>query len=140
MALSFYGPSANFIVEQKEVPDVQIVFWIVDATAVDKGSASSKRLASLLSAGELRPQEQLVILVNKMDLIDWSEQVFTEIVCTLKDIDSTIQRTSIIPISSLHGTNLLEPPEEPSWIRSVSASSFEGSRLVCGQTLMSQLG
>ncbi|KAI0798415.1 hypothetical protein GGR55DRAFT_693219 [Xylaria sp. FL0064] len=137
MTLSFYGPSANYIVELKEVPDVQIAFWVVDAAALDQGRASCSRLVSLLSAGELRPQEQLLILVNKMDLVDWSEQVFAEIVRTFKDTSTTT--TSIIPISSLYNTNLLETPEEPSWVKSIPASSFEGSGLVCEQTLMSRL-
>ncbi|KAI1352070.1 hypothetical protein F5Y01DRAFT_280554 [Xylaria sp. FL0043] len=139
MTLSFYGPSANYIVELKEVPDVQIAFWVVDASALDKGRASCRRLVSLLSAGELRPQEQLLILVNKMDLVDWSEQVFAEIVRTFQDISTIAQKISVIPISSLHSNNILEAPEEPSWIKSISASSFEGSGLICGQTLMSQL-
>ncbi|KAI0814365.1 hypothetical protein GGR55DRAFT_675651 [Xylaria sp. FL0064] len=139
MTLSFYGSSAKYIVELKEVPDVQIAFWVVDASALDQGRASCSRLVSLLSAGELRPQEQLLILVNKLDLVDWSKQVFAEIVRTFKDISTTTQKISIIPISSLHNTNLLEAPEEPSWIKSISASSFEGSGLACGQTLMSQL-
>ncbi|KAI1283407.1 hypothetical protein F5Y07DRAFT_349617 [Xylaria sp. FL0933] len=139
MTLSFYGPSANYIVELKEVPDVQIAFWVVDASALDQGHASCSRLASLLSAGEVRPREQLLILVNKMDLVDWAEQVFAEIVRAFKDISTAAHKISIIPISSLQSTNILEAPGEPSWIRSISASSFEGSGLVCGQTLMSQL-
>ena len=84
MQLSFYAPSARFIVESKSLsggcggssdtkgfsipetttPDVAI--WMTDATNSEEGRASSLKLASLLSSGELEPRGTLLIVVNKM--------------------------------------------------------------------------
>jgi len=114
IAKSFYAPSAKIVVDDStSAPD--IVLWVVDVSSPDRGAASSADLASLISSGALKPKERLLILLNKMDLVDWSEQAFVEAATSFKDIkpDSTV--TDIIPASTLTGDNLLEPPKIP-WV------------------------
>ncbi|XXH02008.1 hypothetical protein Hte_008373 [Hypoxylon texense] len=70
----FYTPSSQFVFDESKKPDTLI--WITDATASDGGQASSQKLAALIQA---QTPESLVILVNKMDLVNWSSSTFGEI-------------------------------------------------------------
>jgi translation elongation factor EF-1alpha len=99
--------------DSTSAPDIAL--WVVDVSSPDRGAASSADLASLISSGALKPKEKLLILLNKMDLVDWSEQAFVEAAAWFKDIkpDSTV--TDIIPASALTGDNFLEPPKVP-WV------------------------
>ncbi|EAQ91929.1 hypothetical protein CHGG_00164 [Chaetomium globosum CBS 148.51] len=112
---SFYAPSAKIVVDGEDylhstsAPD--IVLWVVDVSSPDRGAASSADLASIICSGALKPKDKLLILLNKMDLVDWSEESFVEVAMSFKDIqpDSTI--TDIVPASTLTGDNILEPPQ-----------------------------
>ncbi|SPO02536.1 uncharacterized protein DNG_05209 [Cephalotrichum gorgonifer] len=109
----FYAPSGQLVVEKTATPD--ILLWVVDATDADKGSVSSQKLAAALSDGTVQPREKLLILVNKMDLINWSESTFREIVHTFNAVGAIPEKTYVIPISGLQGDNILGSPEQPSW-------------------------
>src|SRR5476651_413631 len=52
----------------------------------------------------------LVIAINKMDLVDWSEARFNEIVAQFSEFASRLKIPDIkfIPISALHGDNVVE--------------------------------
>ena len=54
---------------------------------------------------------QLLIAVNKLDTIDWSEErydyICADIVTYLKKIGFTSEKMTFVPISGLHGINLL---------------------------------
>jgi len=59
----------------------------------------------------------LVLAVNKMDLVDWSEEVFDDVV---SDVGSFVGRLGIddltsIPVSALHGDNIVEPSRNCPW-------------------------
>ncbi|KAH7012276.1 uncharacterized protein B0I36DRAFT_300104 [Microdochium trichocladiopsis] len=76
--VSFYGPSAQYTIT--DIPgNADVALWAVDASADDYGACSSQRLASLLSFGKLRVEEQLIIIATKMDLTNWSETVFAQV-------------------------------------------------------------
>ncbi|KAH7009119.1 uncharacterized protein B0I36DRAFT_258166 [Microdochium trichocladiopsis] len=76
--VSFYGPSAQYTIT--DIPGIaDIALWAVDASADDYGARSSQSLASLLSSGKLRVEEQLIIVATKMDLANWSETVFAQV-------------------------------------------------------------
>ncbi|KAH7033043.1 uncharacterized protein B0I36DRAFT_241515 [Microdochium trichocladiopsis] len=76
--VSFYGPSAQYTVT--DVPgNAHVALWVVDASADDHGASSSQRLETLLSSGEFRVDEQLIIIATKMDLNNWSETVFAQV-------------------------------------------------------------
>ncbi|KAK1975311.1 hypothetical protein LZ30DRAFT_605953 [Colletotrichum cereale] len=82
----FYGPSDRFKVELTTNPHV--AFWVVAAADADKGSASRDELTSLISNQILYPQELLVIIINKMDLVGWSEQVVLDFSHTFSRVAS----------------------------------------------------
>ncbi|WP_040806740.1 adenylyl-sulfate kinase [Nocardia concava] len=62
-------------------------------------------LSSLLGVGHL------VLCVNKMDLVDWSEQRFEEIRSEFADFATKLDvgDLSFIPVSALHGDNVVDP-------------------------------
>jgi sulfate adenylyltransferase large subunit len=90
--------------------DVAIV--LVDAR---QGPTEQSRrhtfLASLLGI------KHLVVAVNKMDLVDWDEAVYERIVDELTDFTARLEvpDTTFIPISALHGDNVVERGEHGTW-------------------------
>ncbi|MEZ5442345.1 MAG: sulfate adenylyltransferase subunit CysN [Lysobacterales bacterium] len=60
---------------------------------------------------------QLILAVNKMDLVDWSEAVFDEIREDFQDFANQlgIDRFHAIPLSALHGDNLWQGSERSDW-------------------------
>ncbi len=68
--------------------------------------------------------KHLVICVNKMDLVDFSEEVFTKIKEQFDDFSSKleIQDIQYIPISALKGDNVVDKSENTPW--------FKGSTLL----------
>ncbi|KAI1637620.1 hypothetical protein F4809DRAFT_649736 [Biscogniauxia mediterranea] len=125
---SFHTPSSQFVINKNETPDA--VIWVVDATESDSGRASSQRLASLISAGELQPKGKLLVVVNKM-------QAFGEIVQTFSSGSLVAAaKTFIIPISAIKGDNILEAPGEAPWVKSISPGQFAGSELVSALPLV----
>ncbi|NDL58498.1 sulfate adenylyltransferase subunit CysN [Phytoactinopolyspora mesophila] len=66
----------------------------------------------------------LVLAVNKMDLVDWSEEVFEEISHEFAAFASklAIPDLTAIPISALHGDNIVSRSENTPW--------YEGSSLL----------
>ena len=59
----------------------------------------------------------LVLAVNKMDLVDWSEQRFDAIVSDFRSTAAELGFTSIqsIPLSARHGDNVTEPSAHTPW-------------------------
>ncbi len=66
----------------------------------------------------------VTVAVNKMDLVDWSEERFNEIVKSYKDFASRldIPEISFIPISALHGDNVVQKSDKMPW--------YQGSALL----------
>src|SRR3954464_2472308 len=90
--------------------DVAIV--LVDAR---QGPTEQSRrhtfLASLLGI------RHLIFAVNKMDLVDWDEAVYDGIVDELTDFSARLEvpDTTFIPVSALHGDNVVERSENAPW-------------------------
>jgi sulfate adenylyltransferase large subunit len=59
----------------------------------------------------------LVVCVNKMDLVDWDEGAFGCIVDEFRDFARglAVEDISFIPISALHGDNVVAPSERMDW-------------------------
>ncbi|MEX2045191.1 MAG: GTP-binding protein, partial [Opitutus sp.] len=59
----------------------------------------------------------LIIAVNKMDLVGWSEARYLEIVGQFQEFASRLESPDIkfIPISALHGDNVVERSERLAW-------------------------
>ncbi|MCU1640184.1 MAG: Sulfate adenylyltransferase [Nocardia sp.] len=68
-------------------------------------------LSSLLGVGHL------VLCVNKMDLVDWSEQRFEEIRSEFADFATKLDvgDLSFLPLSALHGDNVVDMSEHTPW-------------------------
>ena len=59
----------------------------------------------------------LVVCVNKMDLTNWSEKVFSDIQASFEDVSAKldIQDVRFIPISALYGDNVVERSKNMDW-------------------------
>ena len=62
--------------------------------------------------------QHLVVAVNKMDLVDYSEEVYTKIIKDFRDfasrLDNIVEITDI-PISALNGDNVVDKSEHMPW-------------------------
>jgi sulfate adenylyltransferase subunit 1 len=62
--------------------------------------------------------QHLVVAVNKMDLVDYSEEVYNKIVSDFRDfasrLDNIVEITDI-PISALNGDNVVDKSDSMSW-------------------------
>jgi sulfate adenylyltransferase subunit 1 len=63
--------------------------------------------------------QHIIVAVNKMDLVDYSEQVFDDIVKEFKEFSSRLDVPDIdfVPISALHGDNIVEPSTNMPWYK-----------------------
>ncbi|HYP15991.1 MAG TPA: GTP-binding protein [Opitutus sp.] len=85
---------------------------LVDARAgVIEQSRRHTAIASLLRI------PHLVVAVNKMDLVDWSEARFNEIRAQFEEFlpRLDIKDVKFIPISALNGDNVVEPSKHTPW-------------------------
>ncbi len=59
----------------------------------------------------------LVVCVNKMDLVDWRQEVFDTIVADFESFAGLlgVDDVACIPISALRGDNVVEPSEHMGW-------------------------
>ena len=67
--------------------------------------------------------QHVVLAVNKMDLVDYSEEVYTNIVQSYKDFASRLDNIvdmSFIPMSALNGDNVVEKSENMPWYQGAS--------------------
>ena len=92
---------------------------LVDAR---KGILQQTRRHSYIAA--LLGVEHLVLAVNKMDLVEYSEERFSEIVADYSDYSKTLDVRSVefIPISALEGDNVVKSSSAMPW--------FEGPTLI----------
>ena len=63
--------------------------------------------------------QHIIVAVNKMDLVDYKEEVFLEIVKEFKEFSSRLDVPHIdfIPISALHGDNIVDESENMPWYK-----------------------
>ncbi len=91
--------------------DLAIV--LIDAR---KGVIEQTKRHAYLSA--LLGIPHLVVAVNKMDLVDWQEDVFDGIVRDFTELGSRlvgVRETTFIPISALHGDNVVDRSSNTDW-------------------------
>ena len=94
--------------------NVTLALILVDAR---KGVVEQTRRHSYLAS--LLGIPHLVLCVNKMDLVDYSEEVFESIRLdfTAFSTQLSIKHISCIPLSALHGDNVVERSENMPWFR-----------------------
>ncbi len=85
---------------------------LVDAR---KGVLTQTRRHSFLVS--LLGIRRVVLAVNKMDLVDWSPDVFAAVEADYRDFASRIGLTEVtcIPVSALRGDNVVEASERTHW-------------------------
>jgi sulfate adenylyltransferase subunit 1 len=90
--------------------DVAVV--LVDARhGLVEQSHRHAAVAALLGVGHI------VLAVNKMDLVDFAEDVYDGIVADFDVLANSLGITSVtaIPLSALHGDNVVEPSDRLGW-------------------------
>ncbi len=92
---------------------------LVDAR---KGLVEQSRRHAFLAS--LLRSPHLVLCVNKMDLVDWSQDRFDEIKAEFRDFAAKLDITDLtfIPVSALHGDNIVS--------RSANTPWYEGAPLL----------
>ena len=71
--------------------------------------------------------QHLVVCVNKMDLVDWSEESYNKIIDDFKKFASrldNIVEVTFIPASALLGDNIVDPSENMPWYRGLRSSTI----------------
>ncbi|RUR26033.1 sulfate adenylyltransferase subunit CysN [Vreelandella andesensis] len=73
--------------------------------------------------------QHLVIAVNKMDLVDFSEQRFNEIVDEYRAFATNLSAPDIrfVPMSALNGDNVVNPSDQTAWY---FGADYEGKTLI----------
>ena len=92
----------------------QLAIVLVDAR---KGVIEQTKRRHSFIVNLLRIQH-VVLAVNKMDLVDWSQQRFDEIVAEYREFAQglgNLHDITAIPMAALHGDNVVEPSENLSW-------------------------
>jgi sulfate adenylyltransferase large subunit len=90
----------------------EVAIVLVDARhGVVEQTRRHAAVAGLLRVGHV------VLAVNKMDLVGWSEEVFDRIVADFDCFASKIGLGAVtpLPLSALHGDNVVEPSEHLAW-------------------------
>ena len=90
----------------------EVAIVLVDARhGVVEQTRRHAAVAGLLRVGHV------VLAVNKMDLVDWSEEVFDRIVADFDCFASKIGLGAVtpLPLSALHGDNVVAPSERLAW-------------------------
>ncbi len=90
--------------------DVAVI--LVDAR---KGVLTQTRRHSYLVS--LLGIERVIVAINKMDLVDWSRDVFDAIESDYREFAARIglDRLTFVPLSALHGDNVVEPSQHTHW-------------------------
>mgnify|MGYP000490192025 CR=1 FL=1 len=112
----------SFMREQAEIA-IQHADVIIFLTDVKTGlTASDQEVANML----LRSRKPIVLAVNKMDLVDFSKEVFDKIVSDYRAfIDPLgIPDVNCIPLSALDGDNVVEKSDRTPWYEGPSLLEF----------------
>src|SRR5205807_969988 len=89
-----------------------LAILLVDAR---KGAAVQTRRHALIVS--LLGVRQVIVAVNKMDLIGWSEDAFRRIEAQIRGFAQSLdfESLTVVPLSALTGDNVAAPPLAPSW-------------------------
>ncbi len=88
--------------------------------------------------------KKVVLAINKMDLVDYSEKIYNDIIETYREFAKQIGLTDItpIPLSALKGDNMIEPSPKTPWYHGPTLMGFletceiDESRLQAGSFRM----
>lgn len=94
--------------------EVDVIVILIDSKSGI--TEQTKRHAIVASFLKIR---QIIVAINKMDLVDYSEKTYEDIVCDFEKIATILQLPSIkyIPLSALLGDNVLDKSENMKWYK-----------------------
>ena len=97
----------------------QLIVILIDAR---QGVIEQTRRHSIIAS--LLKMKHVVVAVNKMDLVDYSEEVFNKIKADYTEVAERLglKNVDYFPISAFHGDNIVDKSEKMSW--------FEGAPLL----------
>jgi len=89
-----------------------LIIILIDARA---GVIEQTRRHSIIAS--LLKMPHVVVAINKMDLVDFSESRYNEIKADYEKVATQLGLTNVtyIPIAALHGDNIVEPSANMSW-------------------------
>lgn len=89
-----------------------LIIILIDARA---GVIEQTRRHSIIAS--LLKMPHVVVAINKMDLVDFSEARYNEIKADYEKVASQLGLSNVtyIPIAALHGDNIVEPSANMSW-------------------------
>lgn len=98
-----------------------LIVILIDAR---QGVAEQTRRHSIIAS--LLKIPHVVVAINKMDLVDYSQDVFNNIVIDYSRVANRLGLTDVtyIPISALKGDNIVEKSEQTSWYEGKSLLSY----------------
>ncbi|EGX52804.1 hypothetical protein AOL_s00007g140 [Orbilia oligospora ATCC 24927] len=125
--LSFETRSGPWEITNSNDPDV--VLYLVDASASTETNIIDLGTAGDATIGILERCTRFILIVNKMDNLDWSAEHFQIII---NRATSELQRDSInikkfnsVAVSALHGDNIIQKSGDPMWRTLVQTLDLE---------------
>ncbi|MBI3929226.1 MAG: sulfate adenylyltransferase subunit CysN [Armatimonadetes bacterium] len=90
----------------------ELAIVLVDAR---KGVLTQSRRHGFLTS--LLQVPHIVVAINKMDLVDYRQDVYRQIQSDYRDFATKLQVADLtfIPVSALHGDNIVEPSDRMDW-------------------------
>ena len=91
-----------------------LIIILIDARS---GVIEQTRRHSIIAS--LLKMPHVVVAINKMDLVDFSEERYNEIKTDYEKVASQLGLSNVtyIPIAALHGDNIVEPSAKMSWFQ-----------------------
>lgn len=101
--------------------NANLIIVLIDAR---QGVVEQTRRHSIIAS--LLQIPHVVVAINKMDLVEYSQDVFNNIVIDYSEVARQLglKDVSYIPISALNGDNIVDPSTEMNWYDGVSLLEF----------------
>ncbi|EPS45817.1 hypothetical protein H072_109 [Dactylellina haptotyla CBS 200.50] len=115
--LSFETSSGAW--EITETNDSDVLFYVLDASTNPEANTMDFKIAGDATTGILERCSRVILVVNKMDKVDWSAEQFQLIVSQATgEIQGTgiaIKKLATVAVSALHGNNIIQKSGDPMW-------------------------
>lgn len=99
----------------------QLIIILIDAR---QGVIEQTRRHSIIAS--LLKMKNVVVAINKMDLVDYSEQIYNEIKAQYDSVAKKLglENVEYFPISAFYGDNIVEKSERMQWYQGVALLDF----------------
>ncbi|KAH7053203.1 P-loop containing nucleoside triphosphate hydrolase protein [Macrophomina phaseolina] len=108
------------------------VIYVVDATDPHHSALSNELDLTVSEKETLKATGSLILVVNKMDKVNWSKEEYERItkaaIQQLGTIGVPFTRIQTVPVSAIQGDNILEPSPKCSW-HDASRASASGDEI-----------